>query len=191
VRPRSELHPGQGGFQPTIASFTLRPVRYVDCGVRSIANAILSLISSIVGGILVLTGQYFTRRAEDRRLWLLRLHEAAADLATSYLQEAALVNDSRRSGHAKDEVATTTYVVDRQRALGRFRSLPWSSTFEPERLAMGAGIENLWHAWDESDEMFQRVYKDARSAVSIFMSSVGRHLSHPKLRVSKRAEWTP
>src|SRR6185436_11240900 len=50
-----------------------------------IANALVSLLSSIVGGTLVLLGQFFTRRADDRRQWLLRLHEAAGDLATSYL----------------------------------------------------------------------------------------------------------
>ncbi len=54
------------------------------------ANALLSLLSSIVGGMLVLAGQFFARRAENRRQWLLRLHEAAADLATSYFQEAAV-----------------------------------------------------------------------------------------------------
>ena len=93
--------------------------------VRLIINAVISLISSIVGGLLVLAGQFLAHRAEDRRQWLLRLHEAAGDLATSYLQEAARVNDSRRSGRvSKDDVDTSTYVVDRQKALGRFRTLP-------------------------------------------------------------------
>jgi hypothetical protein len=36
------------------------------------------------------------KRAEDKRVWLIRLQEAASDLATSYLQEAATVNDRRR-----------------------------------------------------------------------------------------------
>jgi hypothetical protein len=53
---------------------------------------------------------------------------AAADLATSYLRETALINDSRRSGKTETTyVAMTTYVVDRQSALGRFRTLPWAS----------------------------------------------------------------
>jgi hypothetical protein len=144
--------------------------------VGSIATALLSLLSSIVGGVLVLTGQHFARRAEDRRQWLLRLHEAASDLATSYLQEAALVNDSRRSGKAEKDVATTTYVVDRQKALSRFRTLPWGSAFESERRSMGAAIEKLWLAWDGPDDQFQRAYNDARSAVATFTSSVGQHL---------------
>jgi hypothetical protein len=151
--------------------------------VDSIANAILSLLSSIVGGTLVLAGQYFTRRAEDRRLWLLRLHEAAADLATSYLQEAALVNDSRRSGKAKQDIETTTYVVDRQKALGRFRALPWGSAFESERQRMGAMIQRLWSAWDDQDDEFQQAYDDLRSSVAAFTSVVGRQLLNQRRRI--------
>jgi hypothetical protein len=157
-----------------LADCSVKVMRIGEVG--SIASALLSLFSSIVGGVLVLAGQYFARRAEDRRHWLLRLHEAAADLATSYLQEAALVNDSRRSGKAAKDVATTTYVVDRQKALGRFRTLPWASVFERERQSMGAAIDKVWLAWDDPDDEFQRAYKDVRSAVAAFMSSVGQHL---------------
>lgn len=70
-------------------------------------------------------------------MWLIRLQEAASDLATSYLQEAATVNDRRRAGTDMSRVETATYVVDRQKALGRFRTLPWSSDFEAQRQAMG------------------------------------------------------
>ena len=141
------------------------------------ANALLSLLSSIVGGTLVLAGQFLARRAEDRRQWLLRLHEAAADLATSYLQEAALVNDARRSGRTMSDIPTTTYVVDRQKALGRFRALPWGSAFEPERRRMGAAVAALWAAWDDGDDDFQRAYDEVRSVVIVFTDAVGRHLS--------------
>lgn len=145
-------------------------------------SALLSLLSSIVGGVLVLAGQYFARRAEDRRQWLLRLHEAAADLATSYLMEAALVNDSRRSGISKNDVATTTYVVDRQKALGRFQALPWGPVFESERGRMGSAIEKLWRVWDDPDDEFQRAYDDARTAVTSFTSDVGQRLLDLKQR---------
>ena len=57
-----------------------------------IANAVLSIVSSVIGGSLVLAGQFFVKRAEDKRVWLIRLQKAASDLATSYLQEAATVN---------------------------------------------------------------------------------------------------
>ena len=83
-----------------------------------IANAVLSIVSSIIGGGLVLAGKFFVKRAEDRRVWLIRL------------QEAATVNDRRRAGTDMSRVETATYVVDRQKALGRFRTLPWSSDFE-------------------------------------------------------------
>jgi hypothetical protein len=179
----------KASFMPAFPG-TLLGQRGANGEVGSIAGALLSLFSSIVGGVLVLAGQYFARRAEDRRQWLLRLHEAAADLATSYLQEAALVNDSRRSGMAEKDVATTTYVVDRQKALGRFRTLPWGSVFEPERRSMGAAIEKLWLAWDDPDDEFQRAYDDARSAVVAFTSSVGHYLLRRRGRRPKALERT-
>jgi hypothetical protein len=141
-----------------------------------VANAVLSIVSSIIGGGLVLAGQFFVKRAENKRVWLIRLQEAAGDLATSYLQEAATANDRRRSGVDLDQVETATYVVDRQKALGRFRTLPWSSDFESHRQAMGRGIEAVWRAWYESDEEFQLAYKSARAAVSEFMAAVGAHI---------------
>ena len=138
-----------------------------------IANAVLSIVSSIIGGGLVLAGQFFVKRAEDKRVWLIRLQEAASDLATSYLQEAATVNDRRRAGTDMSRVETATYVVDRQKALGRFRTLPWSSDFEAQRQAMGKTIEGVWRAWGESDDEFQLAYKNARAAASEFMATVG------------------
>ena len=70
-------------------------------------------------------------------------------------------------------VETATYVVDRQKAPGRFRTLPWSSDFEAQRQAMGKTIEGVWRAWDESDEEFQLACKSARAAASEFMAAVG------------------
>lgn len=145
-------------------------------GAGVVANAVLSIVSSIIGGGLVLAGQFFVKRADDKRVWLIRLQEAASDLATSYLQEAATANDRRRAGVPMSQVETATYVVDRQKALGRFRTLPWSSEFEEHRQAMGRGIEGVWRAWDESDDDFYLAYKTARATVSQFMAAVGAQI---------------
>jgi hypothetical protein len=145
-------------------------------GAGVVANAVLSIVSSIIGGGLVLAGQFFVKRAENKRVWLIRLQEAAGDLATSYLQEAATASDRRRASVPMSQVETATYVVDRQKALGRFRTLPWSSDFEEHRQAMGRGIEGVWRTWDESDDDFWLAYKDARAAVSQFMAAVGAQI---------------
>jgi hypothetical protein len=145
-------------------------------GAGVVANAVLSIVSAIIGGGLVLAGQLVIKRAEDKWVWLIRLQEAASDLATSYLQEAAIANDRRRAGAEMSQVETATYTVDRQKALGRFRTLPWSSEFEALRQAMGRGIEGVWRAWDESDDEFQLAYKGARAAVAAFMAAVGAQI---------------
>ena len=50
------------------------------------ATAVISLASSVIGGLLVLAGQWLTRRSDDRRYWRGLLRDAAADLATSFSQ---------------------------------------------------------------------------------------------------------
>lgn len=100
-----------------------------DREIGVIANVVLSIVSSIIGGGLVLAGQFLVKRAEDKRVWLIRLQEAATDLATSYLQEAATANDRRRPGTDMSRVETATYMVDRQKALGRFRTLALEQRF--------------------------------------------------------------
>lgn len=137
-------------------------------------TALLSLVSSIVGGLLVLAGQYLARRAEERRHWLTRFQDAAGDYATSFLEEGARVNDARRARKlGKDDVEVSTYVVDRQKALGRFLTLPWAPALEEQRRAMGRGIERVWAAWDGTDEEFQSAYDESRTAVRAFTSAVG------------------
>ncbi len=139
-----------------------------------VANAVLSIVSSIIGGGLVLAGQFFVKRAENKRVWLIRLQEAASDLATSYLQEAATANDRRRAGVELGQVETATYVVDRQRTLGRFRTLPWSSDFEAHRQAMGRGIEAVWRAWHQTRSFSSPTRAPARPSRSSWPQSVHR-----------------
>jgi hypothetical protein len=134
-------------------------------GEPGVETAVLTLLSSIVGGLLVLAGQYSSRRAEDRRHWLTRLQETAGDYATSFLEEGARINDTRRAGKFKEDVVATTYIVDRQKALGRSLTLPWASSLEQERLAMGRSIDRVWVAWNSSDEEFQAAYKESRAPV--------------------------
>ena len=37
-----------------------------------VANAVLSIVSAVIGGGLVLAGQFFVKRAENKRVWLIR-----------------------------------------------------------------------------------------------------------------------
>ena len=141
-----------------------------------LANVLVPLVSSIIGGVLVLAGTFLTKRAEDRRAWLMKLHEAASDLATSYLQEVATLNDARRAGAQKSSIPAATYIVDRQKALGRFRTLPWSGELEVQRRDMGPALENVWATWDDTDEAFQAAHDRARTAAAAFMQAVGEHI---------------
>lgn len=138
-------------------------------------NAVVALISSVAGGLLVLAGQYFARRSEDRRQWLLRLHESAGDLATSYLEEAARLNDLRRRGPLLDDaLENSTYVVDRQRAKASFQTLPWSWMFEEQGQAIGTAIEDLWDSAlaDEEYDDFAHSLRALEARADEFTSAV-------------------
>ena len=108
--------------------------------------AIISLASAVVGGLLVLTGQWLIHRSEDRRYWRGRLRDAAADVATSFSQERAGLTSDRGRGKLTSHIDEVTYVVDRQRALNRLLTLPHGDAFEPQLRGMGDGIEQLWKA---------------------------------------------
>jgi len=65
------------------------------------------------------------------------------------------INDERERRQEVEVLVryAVRYVCGRSsKGLGRFRSPPWSSTFEAERSVMGDAIGNVWLAWDESDE---------------------------------------
>ena len=88
------------------------------------ATAVISLASLVIGGLLVLAGQWLIRRSEDRRYWRGLLRDAAADLATSFSQERAIPTSDRRRGKFTSHADEDTYLVDRQRALNRLLTLP-------------------------------------------------------------------
>jgi hypothetical protein len=97
------------------------------------------------------------------------------------------VNDARRGGKTISDLPATTYVADRQKALGRFRTLPWAEGLEPQRKQMGQAIQRLWAQWDGSDEEFQRAYDDARASAFAFMATTGAKLiKPPNLRAQGR-----
>jgi hypothetical protein len=61
--------------------------------------AVVSLLSSVVGGLLVLAGHWLVRRGNDRRHWRDLLQSAASDVASSYAQErAGLTHDPGAGG---------------------------------------------------------------------------------------------
>jgi hypothetical protein len=136
------------------------------------ATAVISLASSVIGGLLVLGGQWLTRRGEDRRYWRGLLRDAAADLATSFSQERAILTSDRGRGKATSHADEDTYLVDRQRALNRLLTLPHGEAFEPQVTTMGRFIEELWQAYPGSEEEWQAARGRLREAIQAFNAAV-------------------
>lgn len=136
--------------------------------------AVISLASSVVGGLLVWAGQWLLHRSDDRRYWRGLLREAAADVATSFSQERAGLTFDRGHGKVASHVDETTYVVDRQRALNRLLTLPHGDAFGPQIRNMGDGIEKLWQAYPGTEEEWQTARARLKEAIDAFTAAV-RH----------------
>jgi hypothetical protein len=138
------------------------------------ATAVISLISSIVGGLLVFAGQWLIHRNEDRRYRRGLLHDAATDVSTSFSQERAILTSDRRRGKDTSHADEATYLVDRQRALSRLLTLPHGDAFLPQLTSMGQGIEELWQAYSGSEEQWQAARGRLLEAIQAFNAAV-RH----------------
>jgi len=136
------------------------------------ATAVISLAASVIGGLLVLAGQWLTRRSEDRRYWRGLLREAAADLATSFSQERAILTSDRGRGKPTSHADEDTYLVARQRALNRLLTLPHGDAFLPQATRMGHGIEELWQAYSGSEEEWQAARGRLLEAIQAFNAAV-------------------
>ena len=136
------------------------------------ATAVISLASSVIGGLLVLAGQWLTRQSEDRRYWRGLLRDAAADLATSFSQERAILTSDRRRGKATSHADKDTYRVARQRALNRLLTLPHGEAFEPQASRMGHDIEELWQTYSGSEEEWQAARGRLLEAIQAFNAAV-------------------
>jgi hypothetical protein len=65
-----------------------------------------------------------------------------------------------------------TYVVDRQRALNRLRTLPRGDVFEFEIDAMGAATEELWRALSSDDDDWYTSRERLKEAILRFTARV-------------------
>jgi hypothetical protein len=143
-------------------------------------EAIISLLSSIVGGGLVLAGQILAHQSEDRRHWRTLLQAAAAEVATSFAQERAQLTVDRRRGRTTSDIDEITYTVDRQRALGRLRTPPGGDSFDPEIDAMGSAVEELWRALSSAeDEEWLASRRGLKEAIMKFNERVRTEIQRP------------
>ena len=138
--------------------------------------AVLALVGSVIGGLLVLLGGYLTHKREDRRHWQTLLYEAASELVLSYKQDSAAANALRRRGRPAGDANDDTYVVQRQRAKSRLRTLPGGLGFEREIVQMGAANERVWAAYGGSDVDFASARQDLVVCIEAFQRKVAASL---------------
>jgi hypothetical protein len=81
-------------------------------------------------------------------------------------------------GDASPDIDKVTYVVDRQRALNRLRTLPGGDAFEPLIASRGEGIEELWQAYSADDDQWHAARARLKEAIQAFTAVVRREIQH-------------
>src|SRR5215469_5955445 len=136
------------------------------------ATAIISLASSLVGGLLVLSGQWLIHRSEDRRYWRGLLREAAADVATSFSRERAILTSDRAQGKDTSHADEATQVADRQQAINRLVTLPHGDALLPYVTRLGQGSMDLWATYSSSEEEWLAARSRYLEAIQAFNTAV-------------------
>ena len=140
------------------------------------ATAIISLASSVVGGLLVLGGQWLIKRSDDRRYWLGQLRDAAADVATSFSQERTLLTSDRGQGKAPFDANEIPQVADRQHALNRLFMLPHGDAFLPHVSRLGQCSMDIRQAYSGSEEEWRDARGRYLEAIQAFSAAVRQEM---------------
>lgn len=116
-------------------------------------GALTSLLSAVVGGVLVLLGDGVRRRAERRAEDRRRLFEAAVALASTFNRIAgALADDHDRGLPRTDALLPST---ERYEIQTRFWSTPGSAALSVEASRLSTTWTLLVDRYDSSDEWKQ------------------------------------
>jgi hypothetical protein len=97
-------------------------------------DALVGLLGAVVGGLLVLIGEYLRRRQDDRREAIRQLQEAAAALAVQYGRLVGEIRDARLS--ERDTTHMRHIRPNRYEATIKFFMTPGSDALRPSATAM-------------------------------------------------------
>lgn len=111
--------------------------------------SLLGLAGAVIGGTLVIAGDFFARRSQrhaDRRE---RLRLAAADLIATYLRARSQIIASRTAG--RGVTVDDLWPHERQLALARLFTLPGSESLQEPLIAVRDTTLQLYNARADQD----------------------------------------
>lgn len=135
-------------------------------------TAVISLISAIIGGSLVLLGDGIRRAAEERRDRRQRLVDAAVEMAVSQSRIAGRLKDARERHLPLSEISPLE--IDRYEAATRFWTTPGSMTLLPP----GNDLTKSWRVLIDSyaaDDIWASAWESYLRALRSFESAIRRH----------------
>lgn len=139
-------------------------------------DALSALAGTIVGGVLVLLGDFLRRRDEGRREFARNLANASASLASLCNRLSGELIDARGEGVHLDEISTSR--PERWEVVTRFYITPGSERIADEASAMINHYQKLLESYSTDDVVWQETerafYRSLLQFESAARTVVGR-----------------
>jgi cytochrome c-type biogenesis protein CcmH/NrfG len=131
-------------------------------------NALTGLVGAVIGGLLVLAGDYVRQRSEWNRTNVRNLAEAAANFAAIYNRRVAEVWNDRSEGLAEPRRPDP----ERLERLTRFFMTPGAEKLRAEAKALVDTLDAVHDSFHGTDEEFSAAIKERLAALIAFESAV-------------------
>ncbi|MFI7307626.1 hypothetical protein ACIBM8_30915 [Micromonospora aurantiaca] len=130
-------------------------------------EAVTALIGALIGGVLVLVGEAFRRRAEVRQRAVDRLINASADLAMVINRACGEMVDAKFGGLARPPDALR---ADRHEAATRFFMTPAPPDLQEAARTLSHAYHDLYDHYD--DEGWSEAWENYKTAIRRFEAAV-------------------
>ncbi|MFK4246150.1 hypothetical protein ACI2KV_25050 [Micromonospora chokoriensis] len=130
-------------------------------------EAVTALIGALIGGVLVLVGDAFRRRAEGRQRAEDRLVNASADLAMVINRACGEMVDAKFAGRARPADALR---ADRHEAATRFFMTPAPPELQDAARKLSHAYHDVYDHYD--DQGWNEAWEDYKTAIRRFEAAV-------------------
>ncbi len=140
------------------------------------SEAFAALLGAFIGGGMVVLSEVLARRAEDRRRWLERMHDAASELIHYEWHREVVASNSRRPEGDITAGLEERFGQERRMAASKLWTLPDADDVRERMLELMGKTNALTDAASADEAEFQRRRSEHREAIERFERTVQEKL---------------
>ncbi len=141
-------------------------------------EALAALLGALIGGSMVVVGDVLARPADDRRRWLERLHDAAAELVHYEWHREVAISNSRRQVGALGLELEAAFGQQRRRAAAKLWTLPDAADVRTDMRELMSKTNSLTDMAEAAPETYEAARSEYFEALRSFQDTVQQHLDH-------------